>query len=78
MELREAIATVHNALINVVEDSLGRDSREAKLLDDAWAVIQDKVGPLVSPSESPPQNEYSSGSANPGIEELRCYFEVKS
>ena len=101
MKLREAIATVHNALINVVEDSLGSDSSEAEQLDAAWLKICDHINDLdeqraqhsqtlaaiyqaitnssdqfkVTPNfrqfwgES--ENEYSSESANPGIEEVQ-------
>ena len=67
IELRKAISTVQITLHNVADqlDNNGEHD-DAKSIDDAWALIQATINNLVNPSESTPQNEYSSGSANPG------------
>ncbi len=42
-ELAEAEFIIHNALTGAIEDSIGRDSGEAKKIDEAWELITKKL-----------------------------------
>jgi len=42
-ELAEAEIIIHDALVAAVDDSIGRDSDEAKKIDEAWELITKKL-----------------------------------
>ena len=42
-ELAEAEFIIHNALVAAVDDSIGRDSGEAKKIEEAWELITKKL-----------------------------------
>ena len=43
MKLEEAQIIIHDALVCAIEDSIGRDSGEAKKIEEAWELITKKL-----------------------------------